>query len=373
MSAALPLRYVPPLFNRYEGGEHYGLHIDGAVRGVPGTGLKLRTDLSCTLFLSEPDDYDGGELEVVDTYGTHEVKLPAGDLILYPSSSLHRVLPVTRGARVSSFFWVQSMVRDDAQRALLFELDQRDPAPARAARRQRRRGGADRPVPQPAAHVGRDMKTTMAIDGAARGTQRRGLLAQDAAPVALDQFGPVPAGHAAVRDHRHHAEPRGADRGQAARCTRATAQLPTGAARGSSPATSEGNAPLPASVERLARARAGGSSCRTRRPNGRPTRSTCRCRGRAATPGCASTAPAARSNTSAPTAAGSPTSTTCTRAATPARPGAGSSTSSRWPACVFSVTGLLILKMHAANRPSTWPMVGLGLVLPLLLALLFIH
>ena len=92
---------------------------------MPGTGLKLRTDLSCTLFLSAPDDYDGGELEVVDTFGTHEVKLPAGDLILYPSSSLHRVLPVTRGARVSSFFWVQSLVRDDAQRALLFEFDQR--------------------------------------------------------------------------------------------------------------------------------------------------------------------------------------------------------------------------------------------------------
>lgn len=125
MSAALPLRYVPPLFNRYEGGEQYGLHIDGAIRGVAGSGLKLRTDLSCTLFLSAPDDYDGGELEVVDTFGTHEVKLPAGDLILYPSSSLHRVLPVTRGARVSSFFWVQSLVRDDAQRALLFEFDQR--------------------------------------------------------------------------------------------------------------------------------------------------------------------------------------------------------------------------------------------------------
>ena len=125
MSAALPLRYVPPLFNRYEGGEQYGLHIDGAIRAVPGTGLKLRTDLSCTLFLSAPHDYDGGELEVVDTFGTHEVKLPAGDLILYPSSSLHRVLPVTRGARVSSFFWVQSLVRDDAQRTLLFEFDQR--------------------------------------------------------------------------------------------------------------------------------------------------------------------------------------------------------------------------------------------------------
>jgi PKHD-type hydroxylase len=123
-SAALPLRYVPPLFNRYEGGEHYGLHVDGAVRSLPGTGEALRTDLSCTLFLCDPDDYEGGELEVVDTYGTHEVKLPAGDLILYPSTSLHRVQPVSSGARVCSFFWVQSMVRDNHQRAMLFELDQ---------------------------------------------------------------------------------------------------------------------------------------------------------------------------------------------------------------------------------------------------------
>ena len=122
-SAALPLRFVPPLFNRYEGGEHYGLHVDGSVRRN-GAGQQLRTDLSCTLFLAEPEDYDGGELEVVDTYGVHEVKLPAGDLILYPASSLHRVMPVTRGARVCSFFWLQSMVRDNAQRAMLFELDQ---------------------------------------------------------------------------------------------------------------------------------------------------------------------------------------------------------------------------------------------------------
>ena len=123
-SAALPLRCVPPLFNRYEGGGHYGLHVDGAIRSVPGTSLRLRTDLSSTLFLCEPEDYDGGELTVVDTYGTHEVKLPAGDLILYPSSSLHRVEPVTRGARVCSFFWTQSLVRDDAQRSLLHALDQ---------------------------------------------------------------------------------------------------------------------------------------------------------------------------------------------------------------------------------------------------------
>lgn len=123
-SAALPLRFVPPLFNRYEGGEHYGLHVDGSVRSLPGTGEQLRTDLSCTLFLSDPDDYDGGELEVTDTYGAHEVKLPAGDLILYPSTSLHQVHPVTRGSRVCAFFWLQSLVRDNHQRAMLFQLDQ---------------------------------------------------------------------------------------------------------------------------------------------------------------------------------------------------------------------------------------------------------
>lgn len=122
-AAALPLRIVPPLFNRYEGGETYGLHVDGAMRPLPGGEGWLRTDLSCTLFLSDPDEYDGGELEVVDTYGTHEVKLPAGDLILYPSTSLHQVTPVTRGARVCSFFWLQSLVRDGTQRQLLFDLD----------------------------------------------------------------------------------------------------------------------------------------------------------------------------------------------------------------------------------------------------------
>lgn len=123
-AAALPMRYMPPLFNRYEGGEHYGFHIDGSVRNIPGSNLSLRTDLSCTLFLCEPEDYDGGELIVADTYGEHEVKLPAGDMILYPSSSLHKVEPVTRGARVCSFFWLQSMVADDGKRSLLFELDQ---------------------------------------------------------------------------------------------------------------------------------------------------------------------------------------------------------------------------------------------------------
>lgn len=123
MAAALPLRTVPPLFNSYEGGEHYGLHVDGAIRMVPGTNLNLRTDVSSTLFLSEPDEYDGGELVVQDTYGSHEVKLPAGDLILYASTSLHKVEPVTRGARVCSFFWTQSMVPDAWQRNMLYELD----------------------------------------------------------------------------------------------------------------------------------------------------------------------------------------------------------------------------------------------------------
>ncbi|QEY15803.1 Fe2+-dependent dioxygenase [Cellvibrio sp. KY-GH-1] len=123
MSAALPLRIVPPLFNAYAGGEHYGFHVDGAIRLVPGSNLSLRTDVSSTLFLSEPEEYDGGELIVQDTYGSHEVKLPAGDLILYPSTSLHQVEPVTRGERVCSFFWTQSMVRDDWQRNMLYELD----------------------------------------------------------------------------------------------------------------------------------------------------------------------------------------------------------------------------------------------------------
>ena len=122
-SAVLPREVFPPLFNRYGVGMDFGSHVDNALRGIPGTGLRLRTDVSATLFLTEPDDYDGGELVVEDTYGNHAVKLPAGDLIVYPSSSLHHVTPVTRGARVSSFFWIQSLVRDDAKRALLFDLD----------------------------------------------------------------------------------------------------------------------------------------------------------------------------------------------------------------------------------------------------------
>jgi PKHD-type hydroxylase len=122
-SAALPARVFPPLFNRYEGGESFGNHVDNAIRRPRDSAVRLRTDLSATLFLASPDEYDGGELVIDDTYGAHSVKLPAGDLILYPASSLHRVLPVTRGARLASFFWVQSLIRDDAQRTLLFQMD----------------------------------------------------------------------------------------------------------------------------------------------------------------------------------------------------------------------------------------------------------
>ena len=122
-SAALPKQIYPPLFNRYRGGMNFGSHVDGAMRVHPPTGARIRADLSATLFLTAPEDYEGGELLVEDTYGTHSVKLAAGDMVLYPAASLHRVTPVTRGARVSSFFWIQSMVRDDGQRALLFDLD----------------------------------------------------------------------------------------------------------------------------------------------------------------------------------------------------------------------------------------------------------
>ncbi|EAT4591379.1 PKHD-type hydroxylase YbiX [Salmonella enterica] len=121
-SAALPKNISTPLFNRYEQGETYGFHVDGAVRQNASSGW-MRTDLSATLFLSEPESYDGGELVIEDTYGQHRVKLAAGDLVLYPSSSLHCVTPVTRGVRLASFLWIQSMVRDDKQRAMLFELD----------------------------------------------------------------------------------------------------------------------------------------------------------------------------------------------------------------------------------------------------------
>ncbi|HEU4834223.1 MAG TPA: Fe2+-dependent dioxygenase [Pyrinomonadaceae bacterium] len=123
MAAALPLKVFPPLFNRYQNGQSFGNHVDNAIRQVTGTPHRVRTDLSATLFFSDPEEYDGGELVVEDTYGVHSVKLPAGHLILYPASSLHNVRPVTRGARLASFFWIQSMVRDDGERTLLFDLD----------------------------------------------------------------------------------------------------------------------------------------------------------------------------------------------------------------------------------------------------------
>lgn len=122
-SAALPARVLPPMFNRYREGHDFGVHVDNAIRQIPGTDERLRTDLAATLFLSDAESYDGGELVVEDTYGTRAIKLPAGHLVLYPATSLHRVQPVTRGARVASFFWIQSLVREDAQRTLLFDLD----------------------------------------------------------------------------------------------------------------------------------------------------------------------------------------------------------------------------------------------------------
>ena len=125
LAAAIPLHIFPPLFNRYAASDnhHFGIHVDNAVRGDRLTGLRIRTDLSVTLFLAEPDEYDGGELVIEDTYGSHEVKLPAGDLVLYPASSLHLVTPVTRGVRTASFFWLQSMIRDTYARSLIYDLD----------------------------------------------------------------------------------------------------------------------------------------------------------------------------------------------------------------------------------------------------------
>lgn len=123
MAAALPLKVFPPLFNRYQDGQSFGNHVDNAIRQVTGTPHRVRTDLSATLFFSNPDEYDGGELVIEDTYGVHSVKLPAGHMILYPASSLHNVQPITRGTRLASFFWIQSMVRDDGQRSILFDLD----------------------------------------------------------------------------------------------------------------------------------------------------------------------------------------------------------------------------------------------------------
>jgi PKHD-type hydroxylase len=122
-AAALPCQIFPPLFNRYAGGQAFGTHVDNAIRQVPGTAHRVRTDISATLFFTGPEEYDGGELCIEDTYGLQKVKLPAGHLVLYPATSLHHVRPVTRGARVCSFFWIQSMVRDDGRRSILFDLD----------------------------------------------------------------------------------------------------------------------------------------------------------------------------------------------------------------------------------------------------------
>ncbi|KKW69254.1 Fe(II)-dependent oxygenase [Lampropedia cohaerens] len=123
ISAALPARVLPPRFNRYAGGGTYGNHIDNAIFTIPGNGARVRTDISSTLFLSDPDSYDGGELVIEDTYGVHSIKLPAGHMVVYPGTSLHRVNPVTRGVRYASFFWTQSLVALDVQRRTLFELD----------------------------------------------------------------------------------------------------------------------------------------------------------------------------------------------------------------------------------------------------------
>jgi PKHD-type hydroxylase len=124
MAAALPLRVFPPMFNSYAGGQTFGTHVDTAIRQLSSTGQRVRTDLSATVFLTAPEEYDGGELVIEDSYGEKRVKLAAGDMVLYPATSLHRVEPVTRGNRVSSFFWIQSMIRQDAHRTLLFELDE---------------------------------------------------------------------------------------------------------------------------------------------------------------------------------------------------------------------------------------------------------
>jgi PKHD-type hydroxylase len=123
VAAVLPKQVFPPLFNRYDAGMTFGAHVDNAIRGYLDTPLRVRTDVSATLFISAPEDYDGGELVVEDTYGTHQVKLPAGDMIVYPGTSLHNVTPITRGSRIASFFWTQSLIRDDMRRGLLFDLD----------------------------------------------------------------------------------------------------------------------------------------------------------------------------------------------------------------------------------------------------------
>jgi len=124
VAAALPLKVFPPLFNRYEGGDEFGAHVDNAVRVLAGSDFRIRSDLSCTLFLERPEAYGGGELVIEDLFGEHRVKLAAGDMVLYPASSVHRVTPVTRGARTACFFWLQSMVRDNGEREQLYRLDQ---------------------------------------------------------------------------------------------------------------------------------------------------------------------------------------------------------------------------------------------------------
>lgn len=123
MSAALPKRIYPPLFNRYGGGEAFGFHIDNAIRGIKGVRERVRTDLSATLFLADPNTYDGGELVIRDTFGEHSVKLPAGHMVLYPGTSVHKVNPVNRGERIAAFFWIESLVREDSQRSLLLDMD----------------------------------------------------------------------------------------------------------------------------------------------------------------------------------------------------------------------------------------------------------
>ena len=122
-SAVMPLRVLPPMFNRYDVGMKFGAHVDGAIRSIPGTGMRMRADVSTTIFLTEPEDYDGGELLIEDTYGVHEVKLPAGHAVVYPSSSLHSVNEITRGSRWGSFFWSQSMIKDQERRSMLYDLD----------------------------------------------------------------------------------------------------------------------------------------------------------------------------------------------------------------------------------------------------------
>ncbi|WP_018387064.1 Fe2+-dependent dioxygenase [Ancylobacter sp. FA202] len=122
-SAVMPLRVLPPMFNRYDVGMKFGAHVDGAIRAIPGTGMRMRADVSTTIFLTEPEDYNGGELVIEDTYGTHEVKLPAGHAVVYPASSLHSVNEITRGSRWGSFFWSQSMIKDQERRTMLYDLD----------------------------------------------------------------------------------------------------------------------------------------------------------------------------------------------------------------------------------------------------------